>query len=260
METSRVALLTLMCLVFSSQKISGREEQMRVRQGDDITLFSDCVWKTGRRIFWLRNSSHGHQPPLNISAQGFTSTDFPRYSIEFNPSYSTYDLRVKNITEADLGLYYCAVRETAITSDKNGAKQYRYVYHYGKKTIRLSLLDSSLPAVKIPHPTYTSTPPVPECGVCWTLLITVCPVCVLLSSLLSSTCVYCLCHKRHPDAETAQRGICKTQSQKHRNTDEAGDEVSYSSIHFSKDGQKHPKKKRVQNSDFSTYAEVRTGE
>ncbi|KAK3507619.1 hypothetical protein QTP70_030786, partial [Hemibagrus guttatus] len=46
METSRVALIALVCVVFSSQKrISGAEVEMRVRPGDDVTLHCDCVMK-----------------------------------------------------------------------------------------------------------------------------------------------------------------------------------------------------------------------
>ncbi|XP_076878638.1 uncharacterized protein LOC143527358 [Brachyhypopomus gauderio] len=105
-----------------------------------------------------------------------------------------------------------------------------------------------------------STPPVQECGVCWTLLITVCPVCVLLSSLLSSTCVYCFCHKRHTAAEVEQKCNVQSQIQKHPQTEEqaGGDEVCYTSLNVLTGGQKRSKKKRIQNSDFSTYSEVRT--
>ncbi|XP_076878606.1 uncharacterized protein LOC143527334 [Brachyhypopomus gauderio] len=144
MEGSRVVLITLTCVVFSSQKISGADVEMRVRRGENVTLH---VW---------------------------------------NPSNQTHDLLVKNMSESVLGLYYCALHMTKITKDENGVIISQDVYYYGNRTIRLSL-----------H----------ECGVCWTLLITVCPVCVLLSSLLSSTCVYCLCHKRHTGSKKTNENI-----------------------------------------------------
>ncbi|XP_076878539.1 uncharacterized protein LOC143527294 [Brachyhypopomus gauderio] len=244
MGSSRLTLVTVMCVVFFSQKrISGVDVERRGRRTECIVIYSDCVVDFYTIIVWYRNSSQEHQSAVELRTDGTT-----RYSAVLDKHRNTWDLLIQNITESDLGLYYCAVR----TSDGK--------INYGHRTTRLSLID---PGSDIPHPTYTSTPPVPECGVCcnstppvpecgvcWTLLITVCPVCVLLSS----TCVYCLCFKRNLVLNPEIRD-------QHTEPDnKAGDEVCYSSIHFSKDGQKHPKKKRVQNSDFSTYAEVRTAE
>ncbi|KAI4903585.1 hypothetical protein NFI96_027365, partial [Prochilodus magdalenae] len=44
--------------------------------------------------------------------------------------------------------------------------------------------------------TTASTLPVSDCSVCWKLLVSVCPLCVLLSSVVSSTCVFYICRKR----------------------------------------------------------------
>ena len=42
----------------------------------------------------------------------------------------------------------------------------------------------------------TTSNPFPwECGQCWVVLVSLCLVCVLLSALISSACVYCLCRK-----------------------------------------------------------------
>ncbi|KAL7841137.1 hypothetical protein SRHO_G00248280 [Serrasalmus rhombeus] len=58
MERSRAVLIALACALFS--RISGAEVEMRVRPGDDVTLYSDCVWKRGYNAVWFRNSSHKH--------------------------------------------------------------------------------------------------------------------------------------------------------------------------------------------------------
>ncbi|XP_076830887.1 uncharacterized protein LOC143476290 [Brachyhypopomus gauderio] len=174
MGSSRLTLVTVMCVVFFSQKrISGVEVELRGRRGEYIVIYGDCVLGDRMNIVWYRNSSQEDQSAVELLTDGTTG-----YSAVWDKHRSTWDLLIQNITESDLGLYYCAVRTLDGKID------------YGHRTTRLSLID---PGSDIPHPTYTSTPPVPECGVCWTLLITVCPVCVLLSS----TCVYCLCFKRN---------------------------------------------------------------
>ncbi|KAI4876280.1 hypothetical protein NFI96_030539, partial [Prochilodus magdalenae] len=160
MERCRAVLLTLVCVLFSG--ISGAEVEMRVRPGDNVTLYSDCVRESGTSVVWFRKSLNEDQTPLIISG--------------------------------DLGLYYCAVRE----------KKYvkgilRDVYHNGTRTTRLSLLDPPVPCADLPftpstpstleeHSTLqtTSTPPVSDCSVCWKLLVSVCPVCVLLSTVVPS--------------------------------------------------------------------------
>ncbi|KAL7856262.1 hypothetical protein AOLI_G00198660 [Acnodon oligacanthus] len=149
MERSRVNLVTVMCVLFS--KISGAEVEMRVRPGDNVTLYSDCVWKIGFH-----------------------------YTAQWNSSNQTYDLVVKSVSESDLGLYYCAVQEEKITEDETGGGIRKDVYHYGNKSTRLSFLET--------NPQTPSTPPVSDCSSCWKLLVSVCPVCVLLSS----TCIYCI--------------------------------------------------------------------
>ena len=114
------------------------------------SLYCDCVWKSGFSIVWFRNCSHQHQPSLIISTMNLihsaeTSEDlmfgsFPRYAPVWNQSSQTHDLMVKNVTESDLGLYYCAVHEKKITEDETGGGVRKDVYHYGNRTTRLSFL------------------------------------------------------------------------------------------------------------------------
>ncbi|XP_017538687.1 uncharacterized protein LOC108411567 [Pygocentrus nattereri] len=181
MKRSRAVLIALVCILFS--RISVAEVEMRVRPGDDVTLYSDCVWKSGFSIVWFRNSSCEHQPPLMISTPDLVRGADPRYSAVWNPSNQTNDLLVKNVSDSDVGLYYCAVYEKNITKDEKGVLHSEDIYHYGKRTTRLSLL---VPCTDLPQ--IPSTPPVSDCSVCWKLLVSVCPVCVLLSS----TCLYCI--------------------------------------------------------------------
>ncbi|KAI5630462.1 hypothetical protein C0J50_7624, partial [Silurus asotus] len=180
-------------VVFSSQKrISGAEVEMRVRRGDDITLYSDCVWKSGFYPAWFRNCSVKDHPRLLVSGPHLDYKEilyeaFPRYFTVFNKSSNTHDLLIKNVTESDEGLYYCALKETIISDDKSSFITNNDVCHYGNRFTRLSLLEESCPSV-----TVSPNPSIP-CGTQWKLVLSVCAVCVFISSLFSSICVYCLC-------------------------------------------------------------------
>ena len=122
-------------------RISGAEVEMRVRPGDVVILYCDCVWVQGINLVWIRNSSHEHQPPLIISPGNLALSTFSRYTFVWNRFNKTRDLLVKNITESDLGLYYCVLHErTRSTEDKTTGSVWKDVYHYGNRTTRLSLL------------------------------------------------------------------------------------------------------------------------
>ncbi|KAL6467226.1 hypothetical protein MHYP_G00250300 [Metynnis hypsauchen] len=120
-------------------RISGAEVEMRVRPGDNVVLYSDCVWKTGEPV-WFRNSLNENQPPLIISSNNLIQAAFSRYAFLWSPSDQTHDLLVKNVTESDLGLYYCAIQEIKFIKDGTGADVRTDVYHHGNRTTRLSLL------------------------------------------------------------------------------------------------------------------------
>ncbi|KAI4890772.1 hypothetical protein NFI96_032248 [Prochilodus magdalenae] len=141
--------------------ISGIIVEMRVKPGDNATIYCDC------------------------------------------PRHATYDLLLENITESDLGLYYCALHEIKFTRGRNGESVREDVYHEGNRTTFLSFLavtDMKGPCAGPPQTPSTlqtpSTPPVSDCSVCWKLLVSVCPACVLLSSVVSSTCVYWIYNSR----------------------------------------------------------------
>ncbi|XP_017541478.2 uncharacterized protein LOC108413469 [Pygocentrus nattereri] len=231
MERSRAVLLTIACVLFS--RISGAEVEMRVRPGDNVILYSDCVWKTGEPV-WFRNSSNENQRPLIISSDNLIQAAFSRYAFLWSPSDQTHDLLVKNITESDLGLYYCAVHEIKLIKGGAGADVRTDVYHHGNRTTRLSLLD---------------------CSVCWKLLVSVCSVCVLLSS----TCVCCI--YRHTTKVTGERkvyeaGNVKEEDQRRSIHGEVGGDVIYAPLDVTRRGQNRLKKNRVQRSDICTYSEV----
>ncbi|KAL6467227.1 hypothetical protein MHYP_G00250310 [Metynnis hypsauchen] len=118
--------------------ISGAEVEMRVRPGDNVVLYSDCVSKIGT-VVWFRNSSNEHQSHLIFSGDTLTQAAFSRYSFVWNPSNKTLDLLVKNITDSDLGLYYCAIHVIKFLKDVTVSDVRTDVYLYGNRTTRLSL-------------------------------------------------------------------------------------------------------------------------
>ncbi|XP_042613566.1 uncharacterized protein LOC122145073 isoform X2 [Cyprinus carpio] len=190
MERARVTVIILLCVLFcEQQRVFGAEVDMRVKAGDSITLYPDCVIPLGSHIVWWRNCSHEHQPSLFIDSSKIFKANFPRFSFVLNSFRNSYDLYITNVSVSDEGVYYCAKREKKVIKDVKGIINEKFEYEYGNKTTRLSVLE----AVSMHDSTTTATPPVSDCVLCWTLLFSVCPVCVLLSSLLSSICVFFFC-------------------------------------------------------------------
>ncbi|KAL7841144.1 hypothetical protein SRHO_G00248350 [Serrasalmus rhombeus] len=243
MERSRVVLTVLVFADACISRICGAEEEIKVRPGDDVTLYCDCAWQSGFSIVWFRNCSHEHQPPLVISDAVLMSDALSRYSLVWNPSSQTHDLLVKNVTESDLGLYYCAIHE------KTGYRFQKDVY-YGNRTSRLSFFDFTFPCASAPQ--MTPAFPVSDCSVCWKLLVSVCPVCVLLSSVISSLCVYCICYNKIKENLTSDQ----QEGEKRTKPNEVERDVCYSVLDIPSGGQKRLKK-RTENSDFCTYSEVK---
>ncbi|KAI4890773.1 hypothetical protein NFI96_032249 [Prochilodus magdalenae] len=259
MERSRVALITLMCVLISS--ISGLIVEMRVKPGDNVAIHCDCVHQGKLMIAWIIKPSNEHQPPLIHLTEDTTP---PRYSRVWNYTKGTYDLLVKNITESDLGLYYCALHEMKFTRGRNGERVQEDVYHEGNRTTFLSFLavtEMTCPPQTPSTLQNSSTPPVSDGSVCWKLLVSVCPVCVLLASVVSSTCVYCIYRSRTKADGTAEQGG----NMEMRNHNEVGDgggggaggDVSYASLNIPNSGQRRLKKRTVESSDLCTYSEVK---
>ena len=85
------------------ERISGAHKELRVRPGDDVTLLCDIEDKKKWAVEWRRNCSHRNQPTLVLEGRWTP----PHITFQQNTSSNSMDLRIENITEHDLGLYYC---------------------------------------------------------------------------------------------------------------------------------------------------------
>ncbi|KAI4881957.1 hypothetical protein NFI96_030950, partial [Prochilodus magdalenae] len=110
---------------------------MRVKPGDNATIYCDCTYQSKFTLIWFIKPAKEHQPPLINLTEDTTP---PQYSRVWNYTKGTYDLLVKNITESDLGLYYCALHEIKFTRGRNGERVREDVYHEGNRTTFLSFL------------------------------------------------------------------------------------------------------------------------
>ncbi|XP_057186869.1 uncharacterized protein LOC130552543 [Triplophysa rosa] len=246
MERSRVTFAVLIyILLFRHREVYGAEIELKVRPGDNITLICDRPLTRGSIIVWIRNCSHEHQSSLIIDHQKTYHETFRRFSFPKSTNINSFDVHITNIKVSDLGLYYCAEYEKKIDKDEKGIT-YSDVYYYGYQTTRLSL-----DVTACSGPSSTVSPPLSDCFLCWTLLFSVCPVCVLFSSI----CVYCLCQKKTTGGGTDHRENVKTRNIPEGDDD---DEVCYASLDVTTRRPKRLKKKQPQSSDFSTYAPVRT--
>lgn len=99
-----------------TSRISGAGVEIRVRPAENAVLYSDCVWKRGFNTVWFKNSSNENQTSLFVS----NNEDHPRHAFVWNPFNKTSDLLVKNVTESDLGLFYCALQKTGSSEYING--------------------------------------------------------------------------------------------------------------------------------------------
>ncbi|XP_045070410.1 uncharacterized protein LOC123484298 [Coregonus clupeaformis] len=137
--------------------------------------------------------------------------------------------------------------ETNVVEEGKLIKQ-KELYHYGNITTRISL--------DVSPPESPSSSPDVDCGLCWMLLFSLCPVSALLSSLLSSFCVYSFC--RTTAAAETQVPLNRTTTRGSERREKEEGDLCYASLDI-RQGQRRPKKKkRVQNSDFSTYTAINT--
>ncbi|KAK2908683.1 hypothetical protein Q8A67_004520 [Cirrhinus molitorella] len=153
----------------------------------------------------------------------------PRFNFVLNSSSNSYDLHITNVSVSDEGLYYCAIKERNVRIISSE-------YQYGNRRTRLSVLEPVSHAERFNS---TFTPPVTD--LCWKLLFSVCPVCVLLFSI----CMFCLCQKK-----TTVSAATQTENRQY----ESEDEVCYTSLNTLS----MLKKKTLPNSDFCIYTEVKT--
>ncbi|XP_022614403.1 uncharacterized protein LOC111231546 [Seriola dumerili] len=240
-------LFSLFGVVISSHEwISGSASVVTVTPGDNITLY--CDWKLSSGVYkiaWFRNCSHENQPSLVLKLERNSMIDSnvknhgPHFHLAKNQSSDSYDLLIMNITDSDEGLYYCGAEQTKV-DDKVST---RSIYRYGNVT-RI-LLNTS-------QPHHCETPQ--DCGVCWTLLFSLCPAVAVVSSLFSLLLLYHLSLRKAKEPQADKKRSDTRRSIPRDNQDE---NLCYAALEIRQTSER-PKKKKTQTSDFSTYSAIRT--
>lgn len=131
-------VVALSCIYW---KVSGKLVEVAVRPGDNATLHCDCEFITGQEIQWVKIWSPQIQQPLTISAYKSILEPIPRFSLSWNNISKSYDLVIENITEADLGLYYCSNVETKMIEEEGKVAEKDW-YHAPDSVINLTYIST----------------------------------------------------------------------------------------------------------------------
>ncbi|XP_008415627.2 uncharacterized protein LOC103469619 [Poecilia reticulata] len=241
-------ILIVLCGLISCGccSISASMSEATVQPGDNITIYCDCKVSTGKYVVWFRNCSHEYQPTLVVDWRNAVSSPFTgktrRFKFVKNESSNSYDLMIRNVTNSDEGLYYCGTLENKVEKDENKNIFSKEAYIYGNLTTRITLYTET----HLPHPNISMT--VEECGLCWNLLLSLCPTVSAFSALLL---VYLLC--QNPENIQAKKKRHGTS----RHTEETQDnKVCCAALEICQASGSQKKNMTSQNSEFSMFTTV----
>ncbi|XP_046901225.1 uncharacterized protein LOC124484371 isoform X2 [Hypomesus transpacificus] len=255
--------VTALFYSFSSRNrsVSGVEVELRVQPEDNVTLHCDCRARTGVYIVWYRTCFHRNQPTLVLSTSynarktGYNLRNekllnpFPGFTLVWNQSNESFDILIVNVTESDLGLYYCGTEEKTVEDIEKIAE--KKIYRYGNVTISLSFVSVPKPGLSEPV-----NPPDPERNLYWILLLTLCPACALLSSILSSTMVYYFCCRTIASKEP--RGHLTPDSRRGESRVQEEGDLCYSALDIRQGPRRPQTTRRTRTSDVIIYSAVKT--
>ncbi|XP_055081812.1 uncharacterized protein LOC129456721 [Periophthalmus magnuspinnatus] len=216
---------------------------LKVRPGQNLTLFCDCSLDIGTLIIWQRNCSHSNQPSLVLNVKKSYSprtsenpmSPLPRFQFVKNQSSNSYDLQITNVTESDEGLYFCGTERRKLEKINNTISS-TYVHTYGKATTRIQLISAVT----------TNKPHLKNCDVCWKLLYVLCPTTALLSCLTVS-CVLCYHINKMRKVRAKPNGA---------SNGETDEDVCYAALDIRQTSQRQ--RKTSSHADFCTYSAVKT--
>ncbi|XP_066543191.1 uncharacterized protein LOC136711098 [Amia ocellicauda] len=190
---SRAALLLFLFLV-QRESLCEAAERRTVRAGDTVTL--DCGVKHQRTTLWF--GQRGEEAPvlvLAVSAKSGTNDALlhnrtnPRFSATRTSTPDSFSLRVENISDTDLALYYCAQRGEMRFGN---ATRLVYADQHEPPTSHSPISSPSPSSSPTPLPSCSSSPSPPApCVLNWALL-----GCVSAGCLLLSGCLCCLWSRR----------------------------------------------------------------
>lgn len=206
MEKTYISLAVLLIVIITGGIHCDKGIKLeRVRQGGTVTLPCDQIMTTGSHINWFRNCSHKYQPTLIISPTMLREEPMSRFTFVKTDGLESYDLQIKGVTAADVGVYFCAN-----TEKKNGVEH----YSYGTKITSVELIGSGSDKCVEPNQTTidcnacplassnnsssssnngNSVASLPECAHCWMMLYSLCAVCTLLLGILIIMCTANCC-------------------------------------------------------------------